>query len=413
MQFSTLGPRSRLRLEPNIFRFLGNFWRDAVVADAPVIEYEGGGRQQDFIKAIMPSLVRAASLVVVDMIRYGCGTFYNKIPMVVQSLDPRFWFPIRDGDNLYKSLGEMQAFTWSSNLQNHLDRITITLFRDGVATTQRHLMEGYQIQRPIGPAEQVSVSSSPIIPVIWGEGFYGTSDFEDVEQYVAEMQRRETLVSKALDKHVSPHLAMPESSITVDTSGKAVLDQAGMVIPVAAGEQTPEFITWDASFDAQEKAILRAEEQILRFSAIAPILVEIERQGGREVASGAALRRLAIPTVNKIKCMRESLTEAMKDTIISQAELSGVAGGEVVEIERDKLSVLWPPELAAGMTDEADPIVTLVNAGVLSKVQAIQLVSKVSREEAERVIMEGEASGDSTDDVREDVRPDRRSQASL
>ena len=45
--------------------------------------------------------------------------------------------------------------------------------------------------------------------------------------------------------------------------------------------------------------------------------------------------------------------------------------------------IRWPPELSAGLTDEADAITLLVESGILDQATAIQLFSKVPRSEAE------------------------------
>ena len=45
--------------------------------------------------------------------------------------------------------------------------------------------------------------------------------------------------------------------------------------------------------------------------------------------------------------------------------------------------IRWPPELSAGLTDEADAITLLVESGILDQATAIQLFSKMPRSEAE------------------------------
>ena len=53
-----------------------------------------------------------------------------------------------------------------------------------------------------------------------------------------------------------------------------------------------------------------------------------------------------------------------------------------------------PPELSAGMGDEAEAIITLVEAGLLERETAIQMVSKVRRSEAEDIAQSNETQAE-------------------
>ena len=95
------------------------------------------------------------------------------------------------------------------------------------------------------------------------------------------------------------------------------------------------------------------------------------------IPSGAALRRMAIPTVNRIRSMRASLTDGIRFTIAGQADLIAASGGERYVVDPDKISLRWPPELSAGLGDEAEAITMLVQAGLLERETAIQMISDV------------------------------------
>ena len=272
------------------------------------------------------------------------------------------------------------------------DHMSITVYDGkGGATKTNHRFNATTIGELVGQPQRIAAGAPAIIPVVHGEGYYGTSDFDDIEEYVAELHRRESAISEALDKHVNPHLAVPEGVMQVDAAGNIVIQRDGMVIPVPEGQQhMPEYIQWDARYEAQHAGIQRAEARILQFTSIAPVLVDQERSQGR-IPSGAALRRLAIPTVNRVRDLRTSLTEAMKDVIVGQVELVAREGAERLALDRDLISVRWPPELSSGTTDEADAIAVLVEAGILDKATAIQMFSKVTRSEAEDIADESES----------------------
>ena len=349
LQFNVDGRRQVQRLSPNLFRFIMEFWGDAVAVDAPVVEYEGGGRGQDLIDRLMPALMRASRLAASDMVRYGCGVIWSRHPLMPEALDPRFWFPIRPAHDPYDALGEVVATPWASKPNGSLDRLTVYAYPEGAgATRAEYALDGLTLGAATTQAEPLTPDGAGrVVPVRSREGIYGTSDFIDAAEYVAELHRRESSISEALDRHAKPHLAVPEGSLSVNADGSVTVNQDGMVIPVPEGSNPPAYVVWDASFRAQEDGIARAEQRILRMSSIAPILAtpgEFALRGG--LPSGAALRRLAVISVNRLKAIREELTAAWLRVIPAQARLLAESGGEAIAIDADNIRVEWPPEFS-------------------------------------------------------------------
>ena len=308
--------------------------------------------------------------------------------MIPESIDPRFWFPVRPAHDEHGEGGNIIAYPYTVRPDSANDHIFIASYdEEGNAVGRRHKLDGLTISSQVGKTPVPSVEGA-VVAIRTGEGFYGTSDYVDVAEYVAELVRREGSISAALDRHANPHLAVPEGSLTVDASGSVTIAQDGMVIPVPDGGVMPAYVTWEAHFDAQTEAISRAEQRILRFSQIAPILAtpgEFQLRGG--LPSGAALRRLAVISVNRLSSIRQSLDEAYRQVIPAQAALLGEIGGEKLVLEPDKIGITWPPPFGTG-TDEAEAIATLVNAGALSKETALQLTERISRAEAEEQAQE-------------------------
>ena len=371
------------RLQPNIYRFLSEFWKDTVVADAPVFNYEGNPRIEQGLEALAPALVTASERVVEDMIIYGVGCFLNRNAFQPQVIDPRYWYPVRDPSDESVGDTDIVAYTYRAAPFGTADHVVVMVFENGTLTRRIHTLDGLTIGGVTETIEELA-GIPAVVPVRLGPGFYGTSDFLDAEEYVNDLHRRESKVSEALDRQANPHLAMPEAAMSVNSQGQAVVDIDGMVIPVPENQQTPpKYVVWNAAFDAQHAAIKRDEDRILKFSKISPILVDPEVKLG--AISGTALRRMALPTVQKIKNIRQSLTEGLKDTIIAQFDLLARTGGEVFPIERDAISITWPVELSGGITDEADELAKLVGAGLIDVPTMIQLLARVSAEDANRI----------------------------
>lgn len=392
-RFGLLTPGRKDRLQPNMFRFIADFWRDAVMSDPPALSVNGNDRVQAFVKALSPSLFSALENVVSDIAKFGTGILAIRTPGLVESLEPRHWFPIRAADDLNKGDADIIAFPYSDRTENtEYNKIHVTLLQGGVSVTRRHSFSGMTVGGVVEVEDPRPAGNPSLVPVRVGEGFYGTSFMVDIPQYVEEMFRRETGVSEALDKHQNPHLALPEAAIQVDEAGRVVVQTEGMAIPMPDDATVPpQYITWDPSFAAQTSAIERAESRILRLAAISPVLVDHDKAIG-SLASGVALRRLAVPTVNRVRSIRLKLDEAIRTAITSSLDLLGRSGGERVSLDRDDIRILWSPELSTSMFDDAEALTRLVESGVLDAVAAAQIVVNATPDEAEGVVGESTAA---------------------
>ena len=157
-----------------------------------------------------------------------------------------------------------------------------------------------------------------------------------------------------------------------------------MAIPVPDGANNPEYVTWNADFSEHDKAIQRTLNRLLTFANVSPVLIDAAQSGG-QIPSGAALRRLAILTVNRIRTLRRGFDDAFRQTIAGAVY---AASSEALVIDADKVRISWATPLSAGGVDEADGLVMLVNAGIVSPVDAAQAVNRVSRQDAEAIVNE-------------------------
>ena len=395
---------TRRRLQPNMLQYLMRFWSDAF-GEPPIIEVAGNNtRATEFVNRLLPALTSATQGVIGDVIRYGCGFYYNRHNLLPEKIDPRFVYPQFPGyESDLISYSDVVAIPYSSGGGSvpENDRIFIAEHVPIEPRARIASLEGLTIGNTIQELTEFKFVPAAVVPVIYGEGRFGTSDFQLAGQYVAELARRESAISDALDLHVKPHLSVPQGSLEdEDESGAVQLKKDGMVIPIPDGERVaPQFVSWDADFQAHESAIQRAEQRILRFSQIAPILATPGNvAAGLSIPSGSALRRLSVVSCNRLFVLRQLVSEALKRVIPAQALLYNAMGGELISIDGDDLNFSWPPPFSSGVdTDNADSIAALVGSGSLTRVQALQITSGVSRDEAERLITEEESrNGNST-----------------
>lgn len=398
-------PAQALRLQPNMLRFLMTFWSDAV-SERPVIEYaDNNPRVSDFISRLASQLAKTSELVVADMIRYGCGIFYSRHALRPESLDPRYWFPIAEGyENDQVSYGDIVAVPFSSGENAHVMTNDRILIAEHTASPMARIAEldGLTIGKTTIQLSQYIFTPNAIVVCTLGEGRYGVSDFADAAEYVAELHRLESQLSLSLQKHSNPHFLCPQGSLIPGDDGSVRLNAEGSVIFQPDGERVPaQYISWDPKFDQHSAAIERAEQRILRLSQIAPILATPGAiANGLSIPSGSALRRLALISVNRLRVIRNELTEAYKRVIPAQAQLLADLGGERIAIDGDKITVAWPPPFGTGYQDEADAIAALVGSKAMSQPLARALVEQISRQEAEEEIAkEGDADASRVQDL--------------
>lgn len=338
-QFKGLVPEATqvLRLEKNIFRLISNFWRDTLMADTPMFLYEG--REHETIENMKTSLVAATRNVVEDMATYGYGVYLTRYPGFIENIDSRFYYPIREPSDFNVGDEAIVAYPYSDNTKNTLDSIVIEYyFGENNRVVTHHALQG----TTIGPrkGETTAFESGRPVMAVFGEGIYGKSMYSGIEKHVAEIHRRESFVSEALDRAADPHLAVPENSLEQDDNGQYRLNLSGMVIPVPPDSSNPEYVVWDAKFDAQDKQVDRAWNSVLLDTAISPLLLN-QDSGNRTPITGEAVRRLAIPTVNRTRELREDLSTAIKKVIYENGLLQGV------EFNIDSITVEWPLEFSS------------------------------------------------------------------
>ena len=233
-------------------------------------------------------------------------------------------------------------------------------------------------------SEEFEAADYAVVPVVFNndETLYGQSDYVDIKDIVAEWIRRQAGVSDALDKHNNPHLAVPAGALQTDANGQVSIDVNGMVIPVPDGMKAPEYITWDPQFEEHGKQIDRMKEEFHLTTDIAAVLFDPSLATG--VASGEALKRLAVPTIQKILSLRRLMDDGFR-----YAAASAVNNfGEDTGTDPIDYKITWPDPLGIMGPEEQRALVETVNAGLVDRVDAIQKLNHVPLAEAQRIAQE-------------------------
>ena len=368
---------AKITLRTNWFRFIRNFWEEAIANEMPAIEAKDSGKQ-NIIDDNMTWLHEAIRTAAGDMITYGSAVFINQKKGKVEAISSRYWFPVREAFDVSEGDVDIIAYPYSRKETSHgaLDSIIVYRYDGSGYSFSTYSLDGFVIGAPL--TEVGDGKAGMPQEVVIGEGFYGVSFFENITDWVREIHVRESAVSRVLDKQAAPHLVMHEDAYETMQNGKVNVDTDGMIIPIFDGQTLPPaYITWDASLDAQDKAIKRAESRILTNARISPILNSDDMKTS-SVTSGAALRRLALPTVNTIREIRQEINRAVKNVLSDQARLF-----YGTSLKPKDITITWPPALGSGLVDDAEAFMTAIQSGFLANETVQRMINGAAFEAPE------------------------------
>ena len=369
--YRLLNPGTEFRVTRNLFRMVANFWRDTLAGDPPRLAVND--RVDAFLALLRPTLAASMRAVTRDVARYGVGVFYARVPGRIETVDPRFWFPVVNPADVSDVRAHVVAYPFTSNPETPQvpDRLQVYILEGGTCEMRVYSLTGGSLQSQLGESVRTPCPAAPLAWVFTDDDdpIYGVSFYTDLEPLVRDLHRRESMLSTALDNHANPHLAVPEGAFTADATGKVRVSTAGTVIPVPEGGQTPAYVTWDPKFEEHRDSINRSIEGVFQMTGISRILFDPSQASGA-VPSGAALRRLALPTVQRIRVFRDAMGRGIREVLSAAGELNGLAGGELFAFAPDDVTLSWPSPLSTGFGDDADAAVALTGANILQPEEA-------------------------------------------
>ncbi len=107
--------------------------------------------------------------------------------------------------------------------------------------------------------------------VVSSDSIFGINDYDRICAIVAELGVRYTLEALVLDKHTAPTLAADSSNFYQDARGEWNANIGG-VMPVDSGKPYPQYITWDASLQANHTMIEKLEKHLYSLSEMGAVL---------------------------------------------------------------------------------------------------------------------------------------------
>lgn len=225
-----------------------------------------------------------------------------------------------------------------------------------------------------------------------GNGFYGTSDYSDLDPLFFALNNRLTSVDNILDKHSDPILAVPTG--VIDENGKVKKEALNMfeVDNENPGFNKPEFIVWNANLEAAFKQIESLVKFLFMFSEIAPSSMGMD-DGGGMAESGRALKFKLLSTIRKRNRKRRYYDQVIKDMIVTSQELSKVHGISVGNSkpyvgEPERPNIKWPDGIVNDNVEDTELAIQRVGAGIMSRADAISQLDDMSPEDAKKKVKE-------------------------
>lgn len=222
-----------------------------------------------------------------------------------------------------------------------------------------------------------------------GAGYWGTSDYRDLENLFFALNNRITKTDNILDKHSDPILAVPPG--VLDENGDVRKERLGMfeVDNENPGFNKPEYVVWNANLDSAMTEIDKLVEFLFMFSEIAPATMGADKGGQAE--SGRALKFKLLATIRKRNRKKRYYDQAIKDMLITAAELSKfhkVAINDIIPTNIERPVIDWGSGLIPDETEEIENAVKRVDAGLSSRADEIARLDEITPDEAQKKVKE-------------------------
>lgn len=344
-----------------------------------------------------------------DVFKIRVGARNPKIPnskseIIIEQIGPEFYFPqfskmtgrgMTDEDVLVTQFDQINPTTGKTATYIHKEIHTPGLIQHEVyqySKGEQKIISQENVENFGWPEQEITGVNRSLVfhvpNVRDGAGFWGTSDYKDLESLFFALNNRITKTDNILDKHSDPILAVPPG--VLDENGEVKKESLGMFEVDNETGAKPEYIVWNANLDVAFKEIDKLVDFLFMFGEIAPAAFGMDKSGGA-AESGRALKFKLLATIRKRNRKKRYYDQMIKDLLVTAMELSkfhkvGVNGIIPSKIERPK--IVWGSGLIADETEEIENSVARVDAGLSSRSQEIAKLDDVTPDEAQKRVKE-------------------------
>lgn len=343
-----------------------------------------------------------------DIFKIRVGKRNPKIPnakseIIIEQVGPEFFFPqfskmtgrgMTDEDVLVTEFEQLNPSTGRSAVYIHKEIHTPGLIQHEVYQYDRggqKIISQEDVKNFGWPEQEITgVERSLVfhIPNVRdGAGFWGTSDYKDLETLFFALNNRITKTDNILDKHSDPILAVPPG--VLDENGEVKKESLGMFEVDNETGAKPEYIVWNANLDVAFKEIDKLVDFLFMFGEIAPAAFGMDKNGQGE--SGRALKFKLLSTIRKRNRKKRYYDQSIKDMLETAMQLSKFHKVEVNGIIAqtvERPTIAWGSGIIPDETEEIDNSVKRVDAGLSSRSQEISKLDEVTPDEAQKRVKE-------------------------
>lgn len=396
-----------------IERVIGNF--QEVISYANVLNYQKllSVKTADLVFGEAPSVTAADDVIqkaidnilidtdfwhymymsCIDISRYGDSIIMHSAAGKVNVVPPAVWFPVVDTYDIRQFKYHVFCTIYIVDTEKNQYGLHTQIHNPdepGKCDEQDYLLDGkpgsFKIGKPIKKKKDISVEtklgSCPVYRVsnmLTSDRLFGIDDYRSVDSIISELMVRVSQISKVLDKHAAPSMTGPSSALTQDqVTGEWKLKLGDYFCNDDPSAPKPEYLVWDASFEANFKQIELLINQLYTISEMgSAVFGDLSNKTG-DVPSGTALRRLMMSPLAKARRIANRYDPVIKKLLSALLEIKGI------DCPASEITITWNDGLPADPAEEAE-IANLRTGGkaTLSQHTAIKRLDKMSDSDAD------------------------------
>jgi hypothetical protein len=374
---------------------------DLIFGEPPKITANDDKKQKAIDTALIDTdLINQAYIAAIDVSRYGDSIMsvsnWNGSPAVdVQT--PAIWFPVVDKANIKRILYHVLAYHYPVDDAKKNYHLKVQIHKiDEPGECEEHT---YQLAGAVGSWSigseiiadktgadvlriDTQLNACPVLRVanvLTSDRIYGIDDYQSIDSIISELIVRVTQISKILDVHANPSMSGPASALEQDpATGQWRLRVGDYYTRDNSDDPAPEYIVWNASFEANFKQIELLINQLYTISEMGSAIFGDTSNKSGQVSSGTALRRLMMSPLAKARRIANSFDLVLKRVISLCTSIYGVA------IEPYEISIKWNDGLPDDEAETAN-IMSIRTGGkpTISQYSAIQRLDSLSESDTD------------------------------
>lgn len=324
-------------------------------------------------------LICTANNATIDYSRYGDGLFHvykDGEQPVIETLQPRTWFPVVSEDNIKKMRYHVLAWCYGDN-----ERLKVQIHSKGSYEEREYSINKGIIGEMISlETIKTGLKDFAIIQVSntqTSDRITGIDDYTDVDSIIADIMVRIGQIDRILDKHASPSVTGPQEALEQDpVSGEWRLKMGNYFPRINKDSPEVKYITWEGQLAANFTQLEKLINLLYTISEMGSAIFGDMTGTTGQVASGIALRRLMIKPLSKTARARRKFDYAIKKAIRLCSQLNGK--------ELTNVNITWQDGLPIDELEQATIMMNrTANKATISQLTAIKMLSNLNDAKAD------------------------------